>query len=99
LNEGKKIPNSRSPRRDRLDILAQMLDIIKDGPLKKQIMDKANLSFDQLNDYLAFLLNSNLTEQFNVAGKEIYIITGSGLDFLQMYNKLTKMLEPIENFL
>ena len=70
-----------------------MLEIIKDGPLKTQIMYRANLSFSQLNDYLAFLLNSNLIEQATVSGKEVYVITDKGTDFLQRHNELTKMLK------
>jgi predicted transcriptional regulator len=70
-----------------------MLEIIKEGPLKTQIMYKANLSFNQLNDYLAFLLSSALIEQANVAGRGIYVITEKGSDFLQRHNELTKMLK------
>ncbi len=70
-----------------------MLEIIKEGPLKTQIMHKANLSFSQLNDYIAFLMGSNLIEQANVAGKEVYIITYKGSDFLRRHNKLANMLK------
>jgi predicted transcriptional regulator len=77
-------------------ILAQMLEIIKDGPIKTQIMYKANLSYNQLNDYLAFMFSINLIEQTNVSGKEIYVITDKGVDFLQRHNELTKMLEPTQ---
>ena len=73
--------------------MAQMLEISKDRPLKTQIMYKANLSFNQLNDYLDFLINSSLLNQTNSAGKEVYIITDKGLDFLERHNELTKMLE------
>jgi len=76
-----------------------MLEIIKDGPLKTQIMYKANLSYNQLNDYLAFLFSSNLIVQANVSGKEVYLITDKGIDFLQRHNELAKMLKPIQNVL
>jgi len=56
-------------------------------------MCKANLSFNQLNDYLDFLMNNSLLNQTNSAGKEVYIITEKGLDFLQRHNELSKMLE------
>jgi predicted transcriptional regulator len=80
-------------------ILAQMLEIIRDGPIKTQIMYKANLSYNQLNDYLAFLFSSNLIEQTNISGKEVYFITDKGADFLQRHDELTKMLEPTQNIL
>ena len=59
-------------------------------------MHKANLSSNQLNDYLAFLLNSNLAEQTNVAGEKVYVITYKGSDFLQRHNELTKMLKSTQ---
>lgn len=42
---------SPSKRRDKIDIIAEITNIAKDGALKTQIMYKANLSFSQLNIY------------------------------------------------
>ena len=42
------------------DIMADIIEIAREGTLKTQIMYKANLSFTQLNNYVAFLLNNNL---------------------------------------
>jgi predicted transcriptional regulator len=62
-------------------------------------MYKANLSYNQLNDNLAFLFSINLIVQANVSGKEVYLITNKGADFLQRHNELTKMLEPTQKVL
>jgi predicted transcriptional regulator len=71
----------------------QMLELSKDRPLKTQIMYRANLSFNQLNHYLEFLMNNNLIYKTNGADKEVYVTTEKGLDFLQRHNELTKMME------
>ena len=49
-------------RRDKLYIIAEILEIAKEGILKTQIMYRANLSFTQLNEYLKFMLKINLLE-------------------------------------
>lgn len=70
-----------------------MLEIAKEGILKTQIMYKANLSFTQLNDYLKFALDNDLISQTNIEGKEVYVVTEKGLDFVQRHNELTKLLK------
>jgi predicted transcriptional regulator len=73
--------------------LADILEIAKEGTLKTQIMNKAHLSFTQLNDYLKFTLNNDLINQTNIEGSEVYVITEKGLDFLQKHSELTKLLK------
>jgi predicted transcriptional regulator len=80
-----------------MDIMTEILKIAKEGILKTQIMYKANLSFTQLNDYLKFMLNNNLINQTNIEGKEVYVITEKGLNFLQRHNELTKLLKTRSN--
>jgi predicted transcriptional regulator len=72
--------------------MAEILQIAKEGTLKTQIMYKANLSFTQLNDYLLFLQNNNLITQTYSEGKEVYVITIKGINFLQRHRELTEML-------
>ncbi|MBS7621480.1 hypothetical protein KEJ32_05145, partial [Candidatus Bathyarchaeota archaeon] len=64
--------NPTQKRRDKLYIIAEILDIAKDGVLKTQIMYRANLSFTQLNDYLEFMLKVNLIDRIVERDKEIY---------------------------
>jgi predicted transcriptional regulator len=80
-------------RRNQLSIMADILEITKEGTLKTQVMYKANLSFTQLNDYLSFMLNSNLITQTNLEGKELYIITEKGSDFLVKHHELIQLLK------
>jgi predicted transcriptional regulator len=89
--------NNTSKRRDKLGIIAEILEIAKDGTLKTQIMYKANLSFAQLNDYLKFMLKTSLLRKFAVNGKEVYESTEKGIDFLQRHFELTELLKEKEH--
>ena len=84
-------------RRDRLYIVAEILEIARDGTLKTQIMYKANLSFAQLNEYLKFMLKTKLLNKFYANGKEIYGSTKKGEDFLNRHFELTQLLKDPEN--
>lgn len=79
-------------RRDRLYIAAEILAIAKDGSLKTQIMYGANLSFAQLNEYLSFLLNTNLLKRDKENGRTIYKTTAKGFKFLENYEEISNLL-------
>ena len=85
--------NAASKRRDKLTILAEILEIAKSGTLKTQIMYKANLSFTQLNEYLDFMLKIRLLEKLETNGKEVYVAAEKGLDFLQRHCELMELLK------
>ena len=59
-------------------------------------MYKANLSFAQLNEYLKFMLKIKLIQKLKDKGKDIYISTEKGLDFLQRQCELTELLKTEE---
>jgi len=79
-------------RRDRLYIIAEILEIAKGGSLKTQIMYRANLSFAQLNEYLSFLIKMNLLEIKNENSKNIYRTTDKGEKYLEKYKDLANLL-------
>ena len=79
-------------RRDRLYIIAEILDIAKDGALKTQIMYKANLSFAQLNTYLNLLLDTQLLEIIKGNRRNIYRTTQKGVDYMQSYKAVIETL-------
>lgn len=95
MNSG--ITDTPSKRRDKLCIIAEILEIAKEGSLKTQIMYRANLSFTQLNDYLKFMLKTTLLKKFAERGKVMYAATEKGLDFLQRHCELTELLKDNEN--
>jgi predicted transcriptional regulator len=89
--------NPSSKRRDKLYIIAEILEIAKEGTLKTQIMYRANLSFTQLNDYLRFMLKIGLLEKILRNDKETYRATAKGMDFVQRYHEITELLKSDEN--
>jgi predicted transcriptional regulator len=88
--------NPSSKRRDKLFIIAEILEIAKEGTLKTQIMYRANLSFTQLNDYLRFMLRIDLLAKVLQNDKEKYKATAKGMDFLQRYHEITELLKSDE---
>jgi predicted transcriptional regulator len=79
--------------RDRLYIVAEILEIAREGTLKTQIMYRANLSFTQLNDYLRYMLGINLLYKICENEKERYQTTDKGMHFLQCYRELMELLK------
>ena len=83
-----------SKRRDKLCIIAEIIEIAKEGILKTQIMYKASLSFAQLNEYLKFMLKIRLIEKIDSSGKDVYIATRKGLEFLKLQNEVLQLVKP-----
>lgn len=84
-------------RRDRLYIIAEILDIAKDGALKTQIMYKANLSFAQLNSYINLLLETQLIEITERNRKRTYRTTKKGVEYLESYKAVIETLDNPTN--
>jgi len=84
-------------RRDRLYIIAEILEIAKDGTLKTQIMYRANLSFSQLNEYLNLLVKLNLLESKQINGRVIYRTTDKGFKYLDNYKEILQLLKNTKN--
>jgi len=83
-------------RRDRLYIMAEILNIAKGGSLKTQIMYRANLSFAQLNEYLGFLTKMEFLEIQKQNRKNNYVTTSKGDRYLEKYNDLAHLLDENE---
>lgn len=79
-------------RRDRLYIMAEILNIAKGGSLKTQIMYRANLSFAQLNEYLNFLTKMEFLEIQKENRKNNYVTTSKGDRYLEKYKDLANLL-------
>ncbi|MFB0514387.1 MAG: winged helix-turn-helix domain-containing protein [Candidatus Bathyarchaeia archaeon] len=87
-----KNPIDSRRRRGRLSIMAEFLDVAREGVLKTRIMYQANLSFAQLNDYLTLLIDWNLLEAVKTSDRTIYKTTEKGLRFLQSYREIMELL-------
>jgi len=78
--------------RSSIDIYAKIIEIAKDGVIKTRIMYGGNLGFNQLNRYLARMLD---LEFLNIpeSNPKIFKSTEKGLRFLEVYKKLTSYLK------
>ncbi len=95
MNHWGSAPHSK--RRDKLFIIAEILEIAEEKTLKTQIMYRANLSYTQLNEYIAFMLKIGLLSRSSVNGKRTYRTTDKGLSFLQRYVELAELLKTEED--
>jgi predicted transcriptional regulator len=83
--------------RDRLSIIAKILEIAEEGALQTQIMYRANLSFSLLTEYMKFLLKNRLLEQTVYKGTRRYKTTPKGLMFLRRYNEVMEIVRSQED--
>ena len=78
-----------------MDIAAAILEIAQGGAIKTRIMYRAFLSFPQLKEYLALLIDRGLLEYSKEEKK--YITTEKGMRFLKIYREIGRTLIPKEN--
>jgi predicted transcriptional regulator len=88
-----QIIEGQPKRRDKIIIMAEIINLAKKGISKTHIMFKANLSFSQLNQYLEFLSNANLLEKMTINGKTFYRATPKGLDFYSSEQQVIALLQ------
>ena len=81
------------PNRSRFDIISEILIAAKDDwAAKTQIMYKANVSFNQLQKYLTFLLTKGFLDTMETERGLRYQITEKGFKLLHDYEELRKTL-------
>jgi len=82
-------------RRDRHDIVVEILKTAMEGKIKTHIMYKAKLSYAQLNEYLPLLVEKGFLENTSIkqkrALKRVYRTTQKGLAFLENFNSIKKL--------
>jgi len=78
--------------RSRTEIVAMILDAANgEGETKTKIMYFAFLSYNQLNEYLALLIENNLIEYLD--GARRFKTTTKGSFFLKMHNEMGELLQ------
>ena len=85
--------NDLERRRDRIYIMAEILQVTLEGALKTQVMYKANLSFAQLNQYLSLLLDLDLLELKKSSERTVYKTTTKGMHFLESCKQIQELLK------
>ena len=77
--------------RGRTEIVATMLEAANGRATKTKIMYSAFLSYNQLKDYLAVLIENNLIECLE--GARTFRTTEKGFNFLKMNNEIGELLQ------
>jgi predicted transcriptional regulator len=88
-------------RRDRHDIVAEILKTAVNGRIKTHIMYRAKLSYSQVNEYLPMLVNKGFLENHKASrGRQttaVYRTTTLGLQLIENLESINKLWE--KNFL
>ena len=77
--------------RSRTELVGNILDAANGGTTKTKIMYKAFISYSQLKEYLAILIENNLIEYYD--GTQIFKTTEKGLNLLKMQNEMGELLQ------
>jgi predicted transcriptional regulator len=82
-------------RRDRHDIVAEILKTARGGKIKTHIMYKAKLSYSQINEYLNLLIKKGFLENMAIKRKRqiitMYKTTRKGMEFLDHVESINKL--------
>jgi predicted transcriptional regulator len=78
--------------RDRIEIMADILNMATVGRKKTHIMYKAGLSYEQLFNYLEALQRLGLLKQYIEEGKTMYITTKRGKVFIGRFSQVAEMI-------
>ena len=84
----------RMKYRSRTDIVSQMLEAANGGATKTKIMYSAYLSYAQLKEYLAVLIEGGLIE--HQPAEQKYRTTEKGIKFLETYSQIGTMIAATE---
>jgi predicted transcriptional regulator len=83
-------------RRDRLNIMTEIMEVAKESQLKTRIMYMVNLSFSQVNEYLSLLIKRGFLSAHLENGKKIYETTAKGERFIENYKEMSNLLKSHE---
>ena len=79
-------------RRDRLRIMAEIMEVAKGSQLKTRIMYRVNLSFSQVKEYLSFLTKMGFLRVRVDKGKKLYKTTAKGNQYIENYLEMSNLL-------
>jgi predicted transcriptional regulator len=83
----------RKRERDRIAIVAEILEMARGGVLKSNIMWRAGLSYDMLNGYLGLMMNARLMDKVLMKNKVVFKPTDRGIKFLYHCREIMELLE------
>ncbi len=76
-------------KRDRVEIMAEILGLCSKPKTKTRVMYGTNLSWKMLQHYLAYMQEHELLEVQNDSTK--YVTTGRGRDFVEKWRELKEL--------
>jgi len=83
-------------RRDRHDIVAEILKTAREGRIKTHIMYKAKLSYSQINTYLKLLVEKGFLENHTVRRRKqtmtVYRTTNKGILYIDNIEAVNNLL-------
>ena len=79
--------------RNRIDIIAQLLDAASTPTTRTKMMYKAMLSYEQLKEYLLMLSENNLIGYDKPSQR--FTTTDKGFQFMKRYEDLTTLISAI----
>jgi predicted transcriptional regulator len=79
--------------RNRIDIIAQLLDAAGTPITKTKMMYRAMLSYEQLKEYLVILAENDLIA-FDKPSQR-FTTTAKGYQFMKQYDELNQLIGPI----
>ena len=83
----------RNSGRDRIAIVAEILEMARQGVLKTNIMYKAGLNSHMLNKYVELMINAKLLEKVLMNNRVMYKATRRGTEFLYHCYEIERLLE------
>jgi predicted transcriptional regulator len=84
---------SRKPYRDRVAIVAEILEMACDGAQKTSIMYKVGMSSVMLNRYVRLMMNAKLVDMALLDSKVVLRATERGKEFLHHCHEIIELLE------
>ncbi len=86
---------NETKRRDRHEIVFEILKTARNAKIKTHIMYKAKLSYAQINEYLSLLVNKGFLEPFTVKQKKVqrklYRTTEKGMKLLENFKSMDNL--------
>jgi len=90
------VDESGNRRRDRHEIVAEILRTARDGRIKTHIMYKAKLSYSQINTYLKLLVDRGFLENSTIRRKKqtviMYKTTPKGILYIESIETVNDLL-------
>jgi predicted transcriptional regulator len=83
----------RKRERDRVAIVAEILEMARNGVLKSTIMWRARLSYFMLNGYLGLMIDNKLLDRVSLNKRVVFKTTNRGLKFLYHCREIIGLLD------